>query len=582
MFKNCLKYAVMLLCAALYGYVFWSLNRGVSSDEGWYLMGFVQPIEQSAISDFHIIIRTFFWFLDFENLLQLRYFYFFFSLAFIALFAISSYSFFKSKMNLKIDGVIYVSLIFMLSLFSYTFTSPILHYDTLQFIIYLIVFSLLFYASVNKKSANVLFPLVGFFSLYALVNYLPSGILLLLFILIWVIIQKQMSLKSASYFTAGFLLSTVIYHLFIHSLVDFVGFALNSIEVNAESHNPHMPSHGITSLMFGLMVYTTKVLLLSAIIFIIAIFVFFGVRKINNKIVASIIHLLFYLLVFVFSFLFRLEVLTTMFLFPIVFLLADVISAKIVKRENVHYSIPKISLLLLFLVIPVGAVFGTNQPLERKTMIFLVFWLLAFFTLYAEYKTILSDFNKKHISIVYCGFVLIFFSYFGFFTRAHNFYYGIRRAEHKVENTRLSNIRLVEYERNYIRRLHSILIDNGFERGDTILAFEIDLIDVYAFGASVPNKLFFNVAQMIDRQFIPENRINFILVLRRDEERLISHLSKSDWQFPEHYKRIDIGRRATNISYEDSSVLYVFQRNHSPPDLKNKNIDDFQLFESVQ
>lgn len=550
-----------LITIVLYAYLFWALDRGISSDEGWYLSHYLFDIKQSGVSDYAIIICQIFGFLDFENALELRYFYFFFSLPVIGIFAFSSHAFLKKKENLSIDKTFYILSVFLLAVFSYTFATPVFYYDTIQYLLFLLIFSLLFCSELYPKTGYISYCSVGLLLLFTLTNYLPSGLLLGLFLLAWMFFYKK---KPNVYIWAffGFLFSCIIYHFFIHSLVDYVSFVVDDfINQTGESDSLTLPSHSSSDLLMVLLLYILKSVIFAFSVLFIAFLVYYYVFKLKNNFTKVILLLFFYGVLLLISFFYRVELGTWMFLIPILLLIAEIFVKKY-TLPDFRLSFSKSDFLFLFfLCIPLIGIFGTNQPFERKTMIFLVFWLVAYYVLYSKYKSILSKFSKKTLSVLLCCFVPVFFMTYGFNSRCHN-YYGIRKASFYLEDMpRLGNVKLVAYQKNFIEHLNHTLKENGFVCGDTILAFEVDLMATYAVGASMPESVYYTHKQMINRRFLPDRRLKYIMLSKRAEKEFADYLQDTDWEFPEKYNRIDVGKFAENMQDEYTSILYVLKFN---------------------
>ena len=559
--KGILINTVTLLgCLILYIYVFWSLDRGISSDEGWYLNGYVYPIFQSGISDFHVVIRSVFSFLDFENVLGQRYFYFFFSLIVIGIFSQFSYLFLRLRFSLKVNRIFYTGSIFLVALFSYTFASPLLYYDTLQYLLFLLIFSLLFVSEVYPKLAYACFFGVGFLLLYTITNYLPSGLLLSVLLLGWLFLVNKLHWRFLSFYVLGFLFSTIIYHFCIHSLIDYLNYTYKSFSLsqNVASDSLTLSSHSSKDLISGLFSYLTW-----------TVFFFFFFLVMNGlsswlsdlkvkKTISIIISSFPYIVALLLAFRYRNVWVSNMFLIPIAFLLSDIFYARIKRHRELSFSLKEMLFVVGFLLLPIVGIFGTNQPLQNKTMMFLVFWLIGIYILYARYRAILRDITRKFLLPFTCLLVPVLFSYYGFFTRCHN-YYGIRKASFVLEDsTGLKNIKLVKYQKLYIEHLNRILKEHHFKDGDVVLAFEVDLMAIFALGAAPDEHLYYTHSQMINQAYVPQEKINYILLSKRAEIDFADYMRQfSHWNFPEAYKRIEIGKFAENMPDEYISVLYV-------------------------
>lgn len=536
-----------------WGYVIYTLNRGVSVDEGYYLQGYVQHTKQFGVLDFHNIIRTLFSFLDFNNTLQLRWFYFALSNAVFAFFTLALYRFLRNR-KYDIKESIFFPLIVFTWILSFCFASPVLYYDTLQLLIYLVVFSLMFISDNLRKYRAIIYFMVGFLLVYSITNYLPSGILLFLTVFLWIIVNCKIEIRKVLLSVLiGVLISSFIYHFYIHSLSDFYQNVYSSFFYAQNGDT----KHDIGGLLTKAMIFFVEILLLCTVIVGIYSFVNKSRKKNDNLSIFYILYFTVSVLLIGLSFVSRLKLGSLLIFIPIAILLADI---KLTSLKELQGK--ELFLIILCLLVPVFGVFGTNQAIQQKTFYFLIFWFILFYLLYSKFLNKISKVNRIFLPLLFFIEVGILFLHNGYFKRIHN-YYGFKSSNVYVENTpRLNNIKISSHQKMYIENINRELKASGFHSGDTILGFEVDFIPIYAVGGTVmPSDLFYahyNMTQNVSN--IPKEKVKYILLYKRAEKEFTEFLKSSDWDFPNSYKRISIGKMAENMTDGQSSFLYVSEK----------------------
>ncbi len=539
---------LFLLLSVIGGYVYifaFTINRGISVDEGYYLQGYVQYTVQSGVSNFHNIIKSICPFLDFEDALFLRWFYVVLSTVVFIIFAITAKYFLENKSKFKFDITLYYATLAFTWLLSYSFATPILYYDTLQLLIYLLFFSCLFAADFAPKYSLVLFLFAGFILPFSITNYLPAGLLLCFICFLWFWFNNK-SKEFIGFVSLGFIVGVLFYHFRIHSLIDFFQIVTDSFAL-AQNNST---GHGTLGLLSGLFNYSGKVLLCFASVILVHIFIAV-LENIKGKKITSIVEPICILGFIIASYFYK-NLLGGVILFiPLFYLLFRVI------RHKQDLTFTTLFLLVLFVVVPVFGVFGTNQRLELKMFYFLTFPVLGFLLLLFSNK--ISKVRKIVFVAFMCMQLAILFSYYGYFIRVHN-YYGMKSSNSYLEGLpRLTNIKVAKHQKEYIERIHKVLKDNGFKKGDTILGFEVDLIPIYAVGGVVmPNNLFYGAYNMINNKAnIPNEKLKYIVIYKREEAKFCEFMKTSDWDFPQSYQRVEIGKMAENMTNGQSSVLYI-------------------------
>ena len=153
-----------------------TLNQGISCDEGFYLLGYLDRQKLGdAISDFHFIIKSDIFFIPDNNVLSFRYFRLIFNSLSLMFFAFISYKWLKHRFGLRKNIFLYFCMIILGGFMSFTYAAPTISFDHLQQIFYLLATSVLLliltYKNKILKSINALF--LGFFYVFLLTNYRP-------------------------------------------------------------------------------------------------------------------------------------------------------------------------------------------------------------------------------------------------------------------------------------------------------------------------------------------------------------------------------------------------------------------------
>ena len=561
--KYILPFGTLFICCGLYAYLFWSLDRGISSDEGWYYFNFLTvhntPLS-SGLSDFGIIISKYFSFLDFENALQLRYFYLALSIGIMAVFAFSSYAFLQTiNRQFCVSKVQYIASVYLLFFFSYYYTTPVLFYDTLNLLLFLLVFSFLFLAEKNGRLAPLFFVIIGFFVTISIFNYIPGGILLFGIVVLWMLLFQKRYFNYLC-FLFGVIIGILIYHYTIHSLYSY-GLTFYDLFFKVQSIPPdgaELPNHSVGNLIRGFVVFLIKCIAIMGSTFCLALFAQNRLLSlIKSVLIKSLVGIGVTIVLFIVLYLIKEYIGTTIFLIPSAIVIAQL--AAIRKFEKKELKL--IFVFLLLMIVPMLGIFGTNQPYERKTLLFTVFWIIGYWFLVVSYQKNISKRVLTYTQLLFCGIVLVAFMCHGFNYRAHS-YYGIRKASYYLENTaRYQNIKVHPYQKQYIENINDLLLDNGFVPGDTLVCFDIHQVVAYIVGTAVPDEIIYFSHHKF--MFIG-NKLSFtpsyLLLFTGMEENFLDYLEENDSAFNRgNYSRIPAGRYAENLPDSFSSVLYIKQ-----------------------
>ncbi len=555
-----LPYVILAFAVFVYVLILLQLNRGTSFDEGYYLQGYLaeQPLH-SGISQYHYIVRALFPFFPEDNVLFLRYLNVVLTLSSLLLLACSSYSWITGYLKLSINRTLYFSLIFLSGALGFSFASPVLYYDDIQVILYFLVCSILFlHPRMNRFMQSLSHVLAGFLFVFALCNYLSSGILLIVIYFLWSSIytcKVKQIFFNALYVLAGLLGGLLIYHFFVHD----VQVTYENIKGSFIIAQDGITGHDNKSLLAGMLTYFIRIISLFLFFAALGVLLIIMQDRIKNNKVKIGINI-FIVLMFcvcltqrkVFTFFYN-----DIFIIPIAFY-SSVFIAGWKKHRLFFFNSDKGRVLIvlgLLMLMPVAGMFGTNQSLSAKAIMLLPFWLIAFFVLLKLFFV-----KKLYVAMVFMWGLLMFATYLhlGYFSRYH-YYYSPQRSDVALENTfRLKNIRVSKQQKLFIERVNALLNAHGFQQGDKMLAFEVDLITVYAVGGIIPNDLFYGTYNMMDYYKSPPlQKIPYIMIYEGREKEFYDYLKKSDWNFPEGYVKYNLGKYAENMPETMESVLYI-------------------------
>ncbi len=535
--------------ALFYTLIIWSINRGVSIDEGYYLLGYLQdqPIKY-ALTDFHSIVKSLFFFLPEDNALYLRIIRFIITLLALFFFILSSYHWLTKAYSVKIDRLLYFSLSYLSGIMCFAYASPVLYYDNMQMIIYLFAFALLFrIIGMDMNILTIIRSLVlGVLIVFALTNYLPAGIFLLLISVSLIIISSQSAKKKMipgiAYIFLGLVIGAIVYSIFINNILN-VGRGIVAMYASATKFES--TKYETAGQFFVVLKYITD-LLVTIIPAIIVVIAYYFSRKYLSKfriLIDGIFSLILIVLVYRLS-----GYYSNIIILPIIFVLLEVM---LDNRENFKklFRGRRSLIFIIILFTPLLAVLGSNQLLARKMFLFMPFWFLALYIIYAEYGIISNSFSYKKYNYVFIITISIVFVFQGFLRHPH-YNYSIKRSKYPIENAiRFKGIKVSEYQNAFYENGITALTENGFIPGQNILAFFETYMLVYTAGGYVPDGLTYWAYNFTsDPENIPEEKVDFIIIDEKEIDLMTRFLSQTDWGFPESFNRTDLGTDGHNLT----------------------------------
>lgn len=524
-----------------------TLRNGISCDEGYYLLGYLrdQPI-QGVGSDFHAIVRAMSRSFADDNIMVFRYLRVILNAIAIILFAGSSYEWLSRKKNLRVSRWAYYPMVLLAGALAFTFATPTISYDSLELILTLAAASFLFalFASGSKVVRIISALCVGLLLWFACTNYPPAGVCLsILFVIAYFLETED---KKWAHLLAAFLgvvVAIVISHFFIHDMkVWFSEMSRVFVSTFTEESQSNHDAGSLVSVMLITVGQALLVLVPAVVLFTLM----YKRIRLSDKLQWIIVLLICAALLVVRQ---VYELRGILFMIPVALVLAKVISQPEFCLKD--FLLSKDAFLVLIMVaIPFAGVFGTNQPILIKAVIFAPFWLLAFFCLSALLK---AETNER---LILMGVALLMAGYvwLGNFQRYH-YYYTPRSSKYEIVGTaRPQEVLISQYQQQYFSDLLDTLQAAGCKPGDKYMAFGENQMAVYLAGGFVDGRLPYHWWQYKD--FGREAPQAFI-IFKNEEEGVIAYFKKADWKFPESYERLEMRQMSKNMGDDYRTVIYV-------------------------
>ncbi len=533
----------------LYTLIFWSVNKGVSIDEGYYLLGYLKDQALGPnTTDLHRIVRTIFFFIPEDNVLALRWTRVILTVVLLFLFLWSSYQWIEKEYKISFNKLPYYSMGMLSGSMCFAYASPVIYYDNLQLIIYLLIFSLFFQSGISSSTIqkNLWLIIIGIIAVIGLANYFTSGFFLLLVILLLVglyaLPEWKKILISWLFVATGLLIGIILYSIFINDFFAFVEEAFLAYSKFATNPKAKYDIDGQWLVIGKYFLGMAKVYI--PIFGLCLVYFFLRHKKYINIILLNIIFgAILLILAYKYSIYY-----SNILLLPIVLICIDTAIHLIHNKQRFKFSKNHLFVLIL-LVLPLLAVSGSNQRLEMKMVYFMPFWFLAYFILLAEFK---KHLESPRINTWHMVFIMIFFVVFsaqGFLKHIH-YNYSIKRSTHLVKNAeRFTNIGVSEYQCRFYENGIGQLRKAGFKEGDEVLAFFETYMLVYMAGGYVPHRLSYSADFFVlNEDNIPKEKVKFIIIDESEIELISEFLSGTNWGFPKSYKRIDLGTDGHNLT----------------------------------
>lgn len=547
--NQAMKYgAVAWMAVILVWYLILStLQNGISCDEGYYLLGYLRNQSIEGIgTDFHAIVRAISYPFPDDNIMVFRYIRVILNVIAIILFAVTSYEWLSRKKNLSVSRWSFYPMVILAGAMSFTFATPTISYDSLELIIALSAASFLFvlFASGKKAVKSICAFVVGFLLWFACTNYPPAGVCIVILFMIAYFLEVEdkewMHLLAA---ILGGLTAIVISHFFIHDMK--VWFSEISKVFVATITQESMSNHDAGSLVSVMLITVAQVFLVLAPV--VGLFTLLFKRlHVSDTIQWTVVLLICAVLLVVRK---VYELRGFLYLIPVAIVLAKVFAQSGFSLKQFFLS-KETYLVLVLIAIPFAGVFGTNQPILNKAIIFVPFWLMAFVCLSA----LLSSGMDERLNLLFVVLLMAGYVWLGNFQRYH-YYYTPRSAKYEIVGTsRPQKVLISQYQQEYYRDLLDTLKASGCKPGDKYMAFGENQMAIFLAGGFIDGRLPYHWWQY--RVFEKEAPQAFVF-FKNEEEGVISHFRDAGWGFPEEYERREMRQMSQNMGDDLRTVVYV-------------------------
>lgn len=529
-----------------------TLRQGISCDEGYYLMGYLrgQNIEGQG-TDFHAIVRALCRPFADDDIMVFRYMRLALNLLALVLFAMTSYEWLSKKKGLTLSRWLFYPMMALAGAMSFTFAAPTISYDSIEHILAMFAMSLLFVMLLSDKvwlRCMMAFG-IGFLMWFAVVNYPPAGVCLaILFAIVYFMESDAKRWTEMLSVLFGVAMAVLVFHVFVHDLRLWFPEIVKIFESTfTETSKSRHDSGSLVSVM--LMTVLKEMMVLVPVVALSALF-FWKVRMSKWLQWGLAIALCVFLLLYRKTY----ELRGTLLLFPVALMLGKVLANSNGKLKE--YLLSKDFWIAFVLVaIPLAGVFGTNQAIMNKAVIFAPFWLTAYFLIASRIeKSQCNAMNLVLTALLFAGYV-----YLGNFQRYH-YYYTPRSSKYElVGASRPQNVLVSHYQQQYFADVCDSLRAGGCKLGDKLMAFGENQISVYFAGGFIDGRLPYHWWQY--KVFEAEAPQAFIL-FKSEENDVIGHFSQADWSFPEAYRRMEMRQMSENMGDELRTVIYVRKENN--------------------
>lgn len=453
---------------------------------------------------------------------------------------ISSLYFLKNKGFGAFDTYFYIGFfLFINSISLHLFTKAISYNHIQQLLVYFLISIYLVYLSFEHLEIIQYLSLflTGFTIVFCVLNIPPSGLLTAFVICISLIFYNVKSWRKItihlSMIIVGVIFGLLVFSYFFKDLKEVYTEVIETLLIL-----PKYKSYDSFSLLFALSKSLLSLLVIS-LLSLGLLFVFDIIYEKSYKINVSITLILFILYMLL---LYSLKYTIKPGLGLSEWSISPVVIGLILYYRKFSFKKRKheITLFLLF-SIPIVASFGTNLGIASKFFYFIGSWVIIVFILFNSLEIRYRYLILSILTIIILnGQIKIMYMYW------------ISYKECIVKSSKLSNINriyITKKQKEHFENLSEKLSEHNFAKGDTILAFQPDLMSVFAVGGSVGKKVYFLPDDFLNENFKKIHKIKFI-ILNDYSYSQVKNILKP-WGFPEQYTKIMIGTPET-VKYFDA------------------------------
>ncbi len=524
-----------------------TLHRGISCDEGYYLMGYLrgQNIEGQA-TVFHAIVRALCRPFTDDNIMVFRYLRLMMNALALLAFGISSFHWLSRKKEMAVSGWTYYPFVALVGAMSFTFATPTISYDSLELILALLISSSLFVQLSTKRNwlRSLCGFVTGFLMWFTFVNYPSAGVCLtILFVVVYWCETEEGKWKGLVLALVGVVAAVIVQHFFIYDIMNW-GSDMAKMFVTTFTEESKS-GHDSGSLVSAMLLTIGKLLLIFVPVVLVVTLLLKKVAL--PKWLRLAIVLLMCAVLLVVRGIYHLY--GTLLLFPVALMLSKVLSQPDAKIGKMLFN-KDVLLMLIFVAVPLAGVFGTNQSIMSKAVIFAPFWLLAYFLL----STKLDAKPTAGLNLVFMVMLFAGYVYLGNFERYH-YYYTPRSSKYELADVlRPQKVLVSQYQQAYYHDVLDSLQMAGCKAGDRYMAFGENQMAVYLAGGFIDGRLPYHWWQY--KVFEKEPPKAFIF-FKNEEADVVEYFKQAEWGFPEGYRRMELRKMSENMGDDLRTVIYV-------------------------
>lgn len=484
---------------------------------------------------------------DANSLLWAR---FWFQVAAVFVFSLVSLTYLLYNTEIPTSPIIYISLLsFTGGVSLYLFTKVISYNHILQLtVLWTASFYLLFLTF--EKSTLIRYStlfLIGFCALFSILNILPSGLAVSGSVTLAVVLNQYPNIKdiivSLFFIVLGIITGLMAFHVCMKNLEDLI----NEICEMYANVSKLGRSYDTVSLLFNL----SRTFLSLFVIFVITLGLLTLFKYLNNKIknkyLPYIITLssLALLLVYTIKYTAKANLgLSEWITSPLMVMLLAYF-----KQYPLKWTLSQKNISIIFLAtLPIAASLGTNLGVAAKFFYFACIWLFLMYTLL----------NAVHIE--YASLSLLFFT--AIILYAHicpSINYLKNRQDNPVTSQKLSKLNgiyITQKQKDHFETLYDTLRYCGYRDGDTILAFQPDLMSVFVVNATAGRQVYFVPADFLATDLPKIKRAKFMILNDYSYAQIAKAIQS--WGFPKQYQKINIGTPETEDYFNAHQPRMLF------------------------
>jgi len=490
-----------------------------------------------------------------SNLLYLRYARFFVHILSVILFSFLSswYLYKKGILNTFKKKVFFLTLIFLIGIIS--LGGIIISYNELQeFFLLSVIGCFLVSTVISSKNAFFLNILIGFFSFFSIMTILPSGVLVLVCVLLLMWIKHFKDWKTGLVFTFGVFLGLLLAVLIFQFLIFDLRIVYKGMVKTAETITTLNRGYDPFSFLVNIFLYLRD--------FYMATCLFLGItlitillQKYTKQWVAISVFLVSMIAVSVYQK--KPEIVFTSFLaFPmIIFFIAILFETPKLNWQS-FFSFNTLLLLFLFFV-PLISSLGTNVYLGYKMLYFILPWGVLLMELMSNGS--IKNKYAKEIRYFLILFILLIVN-----QPIQSMLHDINNIKHEKlffnKEKPISQIQLTVQQKEYYEKVYKIMEKYGYKAKDVIFSTQLDHMTIVAFDGT-PCGLYFQPMDFLAEKSKQSLKKPEFLFLTKYDLTLMSDSIKSlNWGFPEAYDCYYVGTpEITNTSYPTERWLYCLK-----------------------